>query len=79
MAYGLKASSCDPLSRDGFINIFQAVHFSAAKFDMGYERNMSFLLIAKSPKALKKVLKIGLGSCKKTSTGGNVFGGSGNL
>ena len=24
-------------------------HFSAVKFDMGYEENMSFLVIAKSP------------------------------
>ena len=31
-------------------NIFQMEHFSAVKFAMGYEKNMSFLRILKSPK-----------------------------
>ena len=31
---------------------------------MGYEKNTSFLVIPKSPKVWKKVLKIGLGSVK---------------
>ena len=29
---------------------FQIEHFSAVKFAMGYEKNMSYLVIAKSPK-----------------------------
>ncbi len=32
-----------------FINIFQAVHFSAVKFTRGNEKTMSFLLMPKSP------------------------------
>ena len=44
-----------------FINIFQMKQFSAVKFAMGYEKNMSFLMIAKSPQVWKKVEKIGLG------------------
>ena len=32
------------------INIFQVEHFLDVKFSMGYEKNMSFLVIAKSPK-----------------------------
>ena len=37
-------------------------HFLAVKFSMGYEKNMSFLVIAKSLKVQKKkVEKIGLG------------------
>ena len=31
---------------------------------MGYEKNMSFLVIAKSPKVWKQIEKIGLGSFK---------------
>ena len=38
------------INRHVFINIFQMKHFSAVKFAMGYEKNMSFLVIAKSPK-----------------------------
>ena len=36
------------ITRHVFINIFQTEHFSAAKFAiaMGYEKNMSFLVIA---------------------------------
>ena len=37
-------------------------HFSAMKFYMGYEKNMSFLVIPKSLKVGGKVEKIGLGS-----------------
>ena len=44
-----------------FINIFRTEHFSAVKFVMGYEKNMNFLVIVKSPKVWKKVEKIGLG------------------
>ncbi len=33
-----------------FMNIFQTVHFSAVKFTRGNEKNMIFLLIAKSLK-----------------------------
>ncbi len=33
-----------------FINIFQTVHFPAIKFSRGNQKNMSFLLIPKSPK-----------------------------
>ena len=45
-------------SQTHFIDIFQMEQFSAVKFAMGYEKNMSLLVIAKSP----KVVKIGLGS-----------------
>ena len=45
-----------------FINIFQTEHFSAVKFATGYEKNMSFCVIPKSPKIWKKVDKITLGS-----------------
>ena len=40
-----------------FINIFQTEHFLAVNFSMGYEKNMSYLVIAKSPKVWKKKLK----------------------
>ena len=43
-------------------------HFSAMIFYMGYEKNMSFLMIPKSPKIGKKVEKIGLGSFKTLKT-----------
>ena len=33
-----------------FINFFQTDHFLALKFYMSYEKNMSFLVIQKSPK-----------------------------
>ena len=52
------------ISRHFFINILQTQHFSAMKFYMGYEENMSFLVIPKSPKAGENVEKIGLGSFK---------------
>ena len=47
-----------------FINIFQMEQFSAVKFAMSYEKNMSFLVIAKSPEVWKEVYKIGLSSLK---------------
>ena len=47
-----------------FINIFQTECFSAVKFDMGYEKKMSFVVIPKCQKVWKKVEKIGLGSFK---------------
>ena len=43
------------ITRHIFINIFQTQHFSAMKFNMGYEKNMSFLVIPKSPKVGKKL------------------------
>ena len=50
------------ITRHVFINIFQTEHFSAAvKYAMGYEKNMRFLVIVKSPKVWKKVEKIGQG------------------
>ena len=42
------------ITRHIFINIFETEHFSAVKFDMGYEKNMNFLVIAKYPKVKKK-------------------------
>ncbi len=45
-----------------FINIFQTVHFSAVKFPRSNEKNMSFLLIPKSPKVREKSEAIGLGT-----------------
>ena len=52
-----------------FTNIFLTEPFSAVKFAMGYENNMSFLVIPKSQKKKKKKKKkvetIGLGCFKK--------------
>ncbi len=45
-----------------FVNIFQTVHFSAVKFTRGNEKNMSFLLISKSPKVWEKSETIGPGT-----------------
>ena len=42
------------ITRHVFIYIIQMEHISAVKFDTGYEKNMSFLVIPKSPKACKK-------------------------
>ena len=47
--------------RDYFINVFPKEYFAAVLFVMGYEQNMIFLMIPKSPKVQKKVHKIGLG------------------
>ena len=44
-------------------------HLRAVKFSMGYEKNMSFLVIAKSSKVGKKVEKVGLGSFKSSYLG----------
>ena len=55
-------SLIDTITRHIFINIFQMECFSAVKFGMGHEKNMSFLVIAKSPKVWKKIEKVGLGS-----------------
>ena len=52
------------ITRHVFINTFQTERFSAVKFIMGYEKNMSFLVIPKSPNVGKNVEKIGLGSFK---------------
>ena len=38
-------------------NIFQTEHFSAVKFAMDYEKNMSFLVIPKPPTVENKKLK----------------------
>ena len=54
------------ITRHVFINILQTKHFLAVNFSMGYEKNMSFLVIAKSP----KVEKIGLGSFKYSNSRG---------
>ena len=40
-----------------FINIFQIECFLAVKFAMAYDKNMSFLVIPKSPKVWKKEVK----------------------
>ena len=45
-----KSFSMVSISRDVFIDIFQVKHFSAVKFVIGYEKNMNFLVIPKSPK-----------------------------
>ena len=42
-------------TRHIFFNIFQTEHFEGVKFDMGYEKNKSFLEIQKSPKVWKKI------------------------
>ena len=47
-----------------FVNVFQTEHFLTVKFATGYEKNMNFLVILKSPKVRKKLKKIGLGSFK---------------
>ncbi len=52
-----------------FINIFQIVHFSAVKFTRGNEKNMSFLLILKSPKVWEKSEAIGPGTFNYSDTG----------
>ncbi len=45
-----------------FTNIFRMVHFSAVRFTRGNEKNMSFLLIPKSPKVWEKSEAIGPGT-----------------
>ncbi len=45
-----------------FINIFQMAHFSAVKFNRCNEKNMSFLLIPKSPKVWEKSEAVGPGT-----------------
>ena len=72
------------ITRHIFINIFWTEHFLAVKFWMGYQKSMSFLVIAESWKVWKKFEKIGLGSfnlprCKLWTvmgchTGKNVVG-----
>ena len=42
------------ITRHVFTSIFQMKHFLAGKFFVGFEKNMSFLVIAKSPKVWKK-------------------------
>ena len=41
----------------GTFSFFQMEHFSAVKFDMSYKKNMSFLVIPKSPNVVEKKLK----------------------
>ena len=43
------------ITRHIFIDIFQMECFSATKFAMSYEKNMSLLLMPKSPKFEKKL------------------------
>ena len=45
------------ITRHLFNNFFQMKHFSAMEFYMGYEKNMSFLVIPKSLTVGKKELK----------------------
>ena len=45
------------LTRHDFVNIFQMEHFSAVKFAMGYEKNISYLVTPKSPKVGQKLNK----------------------
>ena len=53
----------DTITRHVFKNICQIEHYSAVRFDMIIEKNMTCLVIRKSPKVWKnKVGKIGLGS-----------------
>ena len=48
-----------------FINIFQVEQVSAVKFDKGYEKNISFLVMPNLQKFEKKSWKIWLGSLKQ--------------
>ena len=50
------------ITNHNFISMFQKKKFWAVKVAMGYRKNMSFLVIPKSPKVSKKVEKIKLGS-----------------
>ena len=43
------------ITRNVFIDIFQMEQFSAVKFAMGYEKNMTMFVIVKSPKIGKKL------------------------
>ena len=52
------------ITRYVFINIVQTEHFPAVQFDLGYEKNMSFRVIPKSPKVWKKVRKLDSDSFK---------------
>ena len=45
------------ITKNIFINIFQMENFSAVKFAIGYEKNMSFLVIPKYAKVEKKKFK----------------------
>ena len=45
------------ITRHVFINIFQVEQFSAVKFDKGYEKNISFLVMPKSQKVWKQFEK----------------------
>ena len=56
------------ITRQVFTNIFKTEHFSAVKFAIGYDKNMSYTKISKSFKK-KGVEKIGLGPFKCMSWG----------
>ena len=45
------------ITRHIFIYIFKTEHFLAVKFDIGSEKNMSFLVMPKAPKVEKKLKK----------------------
>ena len=47
----------DNITRHIFISIFQMERFSGVKFPMGYEKNMSFLVIQNLQKFEKKKKK----------------------
>ena len=46
------------ITRRCFINIFQTLNFLAVKFHLDYKKNMSFLMIPKSPKVGKKLKRL---------------------
>ena len=54
------------IARHAFI-IVQTEHIIDVKFSVGYEKNMGFLVIAKTPKVWKKNEKIGLGSFNRST------------
>ena len=53
------------ITKQVFTNIFQTEYFLAVNFAIGYKKNMSYLVILKSP----KVEKIGLDHHLKRNTG----------
>ena len=61
------------ITRHIFFHIFQAEHFSADKFAMGYEKNMSFLVMATSSKVWKKVEKMGLAPLNSNNLNAIIF------
>ena len=58
VAYILLCKFNCTITRHVFINIFPTEHISAVKFGTGYKKNMSFLVIPKSPKVWKNSIII---------------------